>query len=130
MNGVPAVVASLREHATNALDHADHQCPTYYLELGAAMALYAVVGAMGYDPDEALGPTLLARLENYRGDESARLDVQPIPDTSPDDPEPIPAPGLPPITAAEIEACDLDSLAWVLVDSHPDSQTYHGDTDR
>ena len=125
-DGIAPIVAALREHATTALDHAEHQCPTYYLELGAAMALYAIVEAMGYSGEDALGPAILARLENYSGDPAARLDVQPIPDPSPDDPEPIPAPGLPPITEEEVEACDLDSLAWVLVDSHPDSQTYHG----
>lgn len=123
---LPVIVAALREHATTALDHAEHGCPTYYLELGAAMALYGVVGSLGYSPEDALGPTLLARLDNYTGDESARLDVAPIP--SPDDPEPIPVPSLPPITAEEVDACDLDSLAWVLVDSHPDSETYHGNT--
>lgn len=122
---VAVIAAALREHAGNALDHADHGCPQYWAELGAAMALYAVVVGMGYSGEEALGPTLLARLEQYSGD-GMTLDVQPIPDTSPDDPEPIPVPSLPPITAAEVAACDLDSLLWVLVDSHPDSQTFHG----
>lgn len=129
MTGLPYVVAALREHASTALDHADHLCQTYWYELGAAIALYGVVGAEGYSPEDALGPALLARLETYGitgadavTDQGMTMTVEPYTD----DPEPIAVPTLPPITADEITGTDLDSLLWALVDSDPQSGTYHG----
>lgn len=124
------ILATFRAKTWECVEHAPHQCVYYAQTYGEARALLWILVSSGYTAADACGPELSAALMalTLPGD-GVELDVTPIPDPSPDDPEPIPAPGLPPITAEEIGACDLDSLLWVLVDSHPDSATYHGTTD-